>query len=61
MISSALHRTISSACVDSARCTAAMMSQMPYPIAPAIGMKNVASAQYFGDSLMDLMADTAFC
>jgi hypothetical protein len=37
-----------------------MMSQMPYPTAPAIGMKNVASAQYFGDSLMDLMADTAF-
>jgi hypothetical protein len=27
----------------------------------AIGMKNVASAQYFGDSLMDLMVDAASC
>jgi hypothetical protein len=58
--SNALVRTISSDCVDSARPVALITSQTPYPIAPAIGMKNVASAQYFGDSLMDLMIDTAF-
>ena len=60
MISNAMLRTISSDRVDCASPAALIPSQIPYPSAPAIGMKNVASAQYLGDSLLDLMVNTAF-
>ena len=60
MISKALPRTISSDRVDCASPAALTPSQIPYPSAPATGMKNVASAQYPGDSLLDLMVNTAF-
>ena len=61
MISNALLRTISSDRLDCASPAALTPSQIPYVIAPAIGMKNVASAQYLGDRrLDDLMVDTAF-
>jgi hypothetical protein len=59
-ISNALPRTISSDRVDCASPAALIPSQIPYPSAPAIGMKNVASAQYLGDRLLDLMVNTAF-
>ena len=61
MISKALLRTSSSDRLDCASPAALTPSQIPYVIAPAIGMKNVASAQYLGDRLLDLMANTAFC
>jgi len=61
MISNALLRTISSDRLDCASPAALTPSQIPYVIAPAIGMKNVASAQYLGGRrLDDLMVDTAF-
>ncbi len=59
-ISNALPRTISSDWLDCASPAALIPSQIPYPSAPAIGMKNVASAQYRGDSLLDSMVITAF-
>ena len=60
MISNATLRTISSDRLDCASPAVLIPSQIPYPSAPAIGMKNVASAQYLGDSLLDLMVNTAF-
>jgi hypothetical protein len=61
MISNALLRTSCSARVDSARPAALTASQTPYPSAPVIGMRNVASAQYRGGSVVGLMVNTAFC
>jgi hypothetical protein len=60
MMANAPARTASSARVECANPAPLTPSQIPYAIVPAIGMQNVASAQYFGDSLMDLMVDTAF-
>ncbi|MGH3558438.1 MAG: hypothetical protein ACRDTK_13255 [Mycobacterium sp.] len=59
-------RTISSACVEWARPAAVTPIHTAYPIAPATGMKIVASAQYWGDdcfmelNALDLMVNTAF-
>jgi hypothetical protein len=61
IITSALARITSSACVDSARPAALIPSHIPYAIVRAIGMKNVASAQYRGERRIVLMAGTAFC
>ena len=47
MIAKAAARTTSSARVDWARPAALTPSQIPYATAPEIGMKNVASAQYW--------------
>jgi hypothetical protein len=60
MITNAPLRTASSARVEWATPAAVTTSHIPYAIVAAIGMRNVASAQYRGESLMELMVGIAF-